>query len=75
LVQLTNPETAIGLAARSLTPELRETAFKWAVIMALSNDSLLEEKKIFLGKLVILFAIDVEIAEKIYAEVAQKIYH
>jgi hypothetical protein len=47
LVHRTGPEAAIDLAARSLTQKLRETAFKWAVIIALSNGSLLEEKKCF----------------------------
>jgi len=74
LVHSTDSEVAIGLAATSLTPELRETAFKWAVNMVLNNGSPSEEKKMFLGKLVIQFMIDMEIADKIYIEVAEKIY-
>lgn len=70
LTHKTDPETAIGLAARSLTPELRKTAFKWAVKIALNEGYLSVEKKMFLGKLAIQFMIDMEVAEKIYTEVA-----
>ena len=74
IVQSTDPEEAIGLAATALTPELRETAFRWAVNMALNNGSLSEENKAFLGNLVIQFMIDMNVAEKIYTEVAGTIY-
>lgn len=71
LVHNTDQGAAIGLAARSLTPELRETAFKWAVNMVLTNGPASEEKKGFLGTLVIQFMIDMELAEKIYAEASE----
>lgn len=74
LIHSTDPEAAIGLAATSLTPELRKTAFEWAVKMALNNGSPSEANKMFLGKLVIQFMIDMEVAEKIYTEVAGTIY-
>jgi hypothetical protein len=64
---------AIELATKSLTPELRETAFLWTAELMLQKSALSEEKKEILDNLRIALSIDKESAEKMLQDMEKKI--
>ena len=70
LILNTDPVKAIDIAAKSLTPELRETAFEWAAKMAMADGLLSGEKKVLLEKLAMQLLIDIKVAGKILKDTA-----
>ena len=56
---------AVDFAVRTLTPELKETVFDWAVEIIISKNRLTKEKRSFLAKLLMKLSIDKNTAERI----------
>ena len=58
-------DNAVDIAARTLTPELKETVFAWATEIIICKNGLTEEKKSFLENLLMKLPIDKNTAERI----------
>ena len=56
---------AVDFAVRTLTPELKETVFDWAVEIIISKNRLTKEKRSFLEKLLMKLSIDKNTVERI----------
>jgi hypothetical protein len=63
-----NPLDTVGLAARSLTPKYRETAFKWTIELVSAEGELSEEQNEIIERLRIKLSIDSKAAKKFIAE-------
>jgi len=66
-MRIGNPLDTVGLAANSLTPKYRETAFKWASELVLAEEELSEEQNEILDWLRIKLSIDSKAAKNFIA--------
>jgi hypothetical protein len=67
-MRIGNPLDTIGLAANSLTPRYRETAFKWASELVLAEGELSEEQNEILDWLRAKLSIDSKVAKRFIAK-------